>query len=53
MDSFLKKFREKADLTQGELAETIGVSRQSVISLESGKWYPLGYILAMKIAWLF
>lgn len=52
MQSFLRKFREKADLTQGELAENLGVSRQSIISLESGKCTP-SVNLAMKIAILF
>lgn len=52
MESFLKKFREKADLTQGELAEDLGVSRQSIISLESGKCIP-SVGLAMKIAAVF
>lgn len=52
MISHLKKFREKADLTQGELADDLGVSRQSVIALESGKCVP-SVSLAMKIAILF
>ncbi len=52
MQSYLKKFRERADLTQGELAGDLGVSRQSVISLESGKCVP-SVGLAMKIATLF
>lgn len=52
MESFLRKFREKADLTQGELAGSLGVSRQSIISLESGKCIP-SVSLAMKIASLF
>lgn len=52
MQSFLRKFREKADLTQGELADNLGVSRQSIISLESGKCTP-SVNLAMKIAILF
>lgn len=52
MQTFLRKFREKANLTQGELADNLGVSRQSVISLESGKCIP-SVNLAMKIAILF
>lgn len=52
MQSFLRKFREKADLTQGELADNLGVSRQSIISLESGKCVP-SVNLAMKIATIF
>ncbi|OQA52959.1 MAG: Spore protein SP21 [candidate division WS2 bacterium ADurb.Bin280] len=52
MRSFLKKFREKADLTQGELADDLGVSRQSIIALESGRCVP-SVSLAMKIAGIF
>lgn len=50
--NFLKRYREKADLTQGELAEMLTVSRQSIISLEGGKSVP-SVTLAMKIARLF
>ena len=40
------------DLTQEQLAEKIGVTRQTVIAIESGKYSPsLG--LAFKIAGLF
>lgn len=49
---YLKKFREKENLTQGELAERIGVSRQSVIALELGKCIP-SVALAIKISQFF
>jgi len=48
----LKQYREKADLTQEELADHLGVSRQTVISLESGKCTP-SVALAVKIAKFF
>ena len=38
--SELKKVREKYNLTQEELADELGVSRQSIIALESGKYRP-------------
>lgn len=48
----LKVFRAKHSLTQEQLAEKIGVSRQTVIAIESNKYLPsLG--LAFKIAHLF
>lgn len=48
----LKQYREKADLTQEELADRLDVSRQTVISLESGKCIP-SVALAVKIARFF
>lgn len=48
----LKVYRAMRDLTQEQLADKIGVSRQTVIAIESGKYLPsLG--LAFKIARLF
>jgi putative transcriptional regulator len=52
MKNQLKVFRAKYSLTQEELAEQIGVSRQTVIAIESDKYLPsLG--LAFKIARVF
>lgn len=50
--SYIKKYRESADMTQGILADKIGVSRQSIISLESGKCIP-SVSLAIKLAKFF
>ena len=50
--TYLRKYREKADYTQEELAHKLGISRQTVISLESGKCVP-SVSLAMKIARFF
>jgi putative transcriptional regulator len=48
----LRVYRAIADLTQEDLAEKIGVSRQTVIAIESDKYLPsLG--LAFRIAKLF
>ena len=52
LPTYLKTYREKADLTQGELAEKIGVSRQSIISLEASRCVP-SVELAMRIARFF
>ena len=52
MTNKIKVFRAMKDFTQEQLAERIGVTRQTVIAIESGKYLPsLG--LAFKIAKVF
>jgi putative transcriptional regulator len=52
MKNNLKVFRAMHELTQEQLAEKLGVSRQTVNAIESNKYLPsLG--LAFKIANLF
>lgn len=52
MKNKLKVYRAMHDLTQEQLADKIGISRQTVIAIESDKYLPsLG--LAFKIARLF
>ena len=52
MKNKLKVYRAMHDLTQEELADQLGVSRQTVIAIEANKYLPsLG--LAFKIAKLF
>lgn len=36
----IRKLREKANLTQGALAEKVGVDRTAVVKWESGAAYP-------------
>lgn len=36
----VQKFRNLADLTQQELADLVGVSRQTIISIEKGSYNP-------------
>lgn len=48
----LKELREKKRLTQEKLAELSGVSRQTVISIETGKYVP-SLELALKFAKIF
>lgn len=52
MKNCLKVERAKQDLTQADLAEKIGVSRQTINSIEIGKYTPSA-ILALKIAAVF
>ena len=48
----VKEFREKKGLTQEDLAAKLAVSRQTIISIESGRYVP-SLELALKFAKLF
>lgn len=48
----LKEMREKRSFTQEKLAELTDVSRQTIISIESGKYVP-SLELALKFAKIF
>jgi len=52
MENRLKELREKEGMTQEDLAVLAGVSRQTIISLEKGKYNP-SIILAYKLSRLF
>ncbi|MBT8394142.1 MAG: helix-turn-helix transcriptional regulator [Bacteroidia bacterium] len=52
MKNKLKVERAIHDLTQAELAEKIGVSRQSINAMEKNKYVP-STLLALKLARLF
>ena len=43
----IKEFREKAGLTQADLAEKVGARRETIVHLENGKYNP-SLKLAMK-----
>jgi putative transcriptional regulator len=45
----LRSLREKEKLSQEKLAEELGVTRQTVLSIEKGKYVP-SLPLALKIA---
>lgn len=49
MKNKIKQLRENFNLTQQDLAEKVDVSRQTIISLENGKYNP-SILLAHKIA---
>ena len=52
MQNKLKVYRAMHDLTQEALAQKLGVTRQTIVSIENGKYDPsIG--LAFKIARLF
>jgi len=52
MKNKLKVYRAMHDLTQEALAEKLSITRQTVISIEKGKYDP-SLELAFKIAGLF
>jgi putative transcriptional regulator len=52
MENKLKELRELAGMTQEDLAAQAGVSRQTIISLEKGKYNP-SINLAYKLSRLF
>lgn len=49
MQNRLRELREQHELTQEDLAVRVGVSRQTIISLEKGKYNP-SIFLAYKLA---
>ena len=40
----IEELRKKNDMTQQEFAKKLGVSRQTIISLENGKYNPSIYL---------
>ncbi len=52
MQNNLEKLRERERLTQQDLADKVGVSRQTIISLERGRYNP-SIELAFRLARLF
>lgn len=52
MKTKIQELRKRQKITQSELAEALDVTRQTIISLENGK-YKASLILAHKIAQFF
>jgi putative transcriptional regulator len=52
MKNTLKVERAKRDMTQADLAEQVGVSRQTINAVEKGRYNP-SVILALKSALVF
>ena len=49
MKNILKEERLKNELTQSQLAELVGVSRQTIFSIEVNKYVP-SVVLSIKLA---
>lgn len=52
MHTKIQEFRKARKVTQNELADAVNVTRQTIISLENGK-YNASLVLAHKIAQFF
>lgn len=52
MRTRIAEFRKKSGVTQEELADAVNVTRQTIISLERGK-YKASLVLAHKLAQFF
>jgi len=48
-DNTVRRHRTLAELTQAQLAEQVGVSRQTIVAIESGGYAPSVY-LALALA---
>jgi len=48
----IRENRARLDMTQEQLANLVGVTRQTIISIEAGKYVP-STVLAFKIARVF
>jgi DNA-binding XRE family transcriptional regulator len=48
----VREYREKASISQNELAKLVGVRRETIVHLENGKYNP-SLKLAMDIARIF
>jgi len=49
LKNIVKELRTKKEISQGKLAELVGVTRQTIISLEKGSYVP-SLLLAMRIS---
>ena len=52
MQTRIAELRKERKITQGELADAVSVTRQTIISLENGR-YNASLVLAHKIAQFF
>ncbi|MCM3548702.1 helix-turn-helix transcriptional regulator [Alkalihalobacillus clausii] len=49
IENRVKVLRAEKRMTQGELAEVVGVTRQTIVALEKGRYSP-SLLLALQIA---
>jgi len=46
METRMKEFRARTNMTQAALAEAVGVRRETIVFLEKGKYNP-----SLRLAW--
>ena len=46
----LKEYRHKAKMTQSQLAEIVGSSKNTISSIETGQFCPTAYLAALLCA---
>lgn len=49
LSNIVKELRTQKNISQGKMAELVGVTRQTIISLEKGSYVP-SLLLAMRIS---
>lgn len=49
VSNFVQEYRNKNKITQEELGQAVGVTRQTIIAIEKGNYTP-SVLLALKIA---
>jgi len=49
LSNIVKELRTQKDISQGKMAGLVGVTRQTIISLEKGSYIP-SLLLAMRIS---
>ena len=49
LSNIVKELRTQKGISQGKMAELVGVTRQTIISLEKGSYVP-SLLLAMRIS---
>ena len=49
LTNIVKELRTQKDMSQGKFAKLVGVTRQTIISLEKGSYVP-SLLLAMRIS---
>ncbi len=47
LKNYLKKYRQEKGMTQSELAQLVGTSRNTISSIETGQFCPTAYLAAI------
>ena len=47
LKNHLKEYRQRAKLTQSQLAEIVGSSKNTISSIETGQFCPTAYLAAL------